>query len=353
MVKILAIDVGLGTQDILFFDSSKNIENCIKMILPSPTMLLAKKIKRTNKDLVLTGETMGGGPILRAIKEHIRKGYSVFMDRKAASSIRDDLAQVKEMGVKIVEDFKARKENAAHLETKDIDLEKLGKILSMYGVNLDGIDVIAVAVQDHGVAPKGMSDRKFRFEKIESILGHGAGLEAFAFTAEEVPGYLSRMKAVVRTIRKDLPEVDLILMDTSFAAVYGATMDPEVRDKNPIISVNVGNGHTTASIISEDKIAGIFEHHTRLLSRKKLEEYIIKLADGELTNSEIFDDGGHGACTIDAPGFKNIKKIVATGPNRNLLKDSILQIHFAAPGGDVMLTGPIGLIEASRMKLNI
>jgi uncharacterized protein (DUF1786 family) len=36
-MKILAIDIGAGTEDVLLYDDEKrSIENCIKMVLPSP-----------------------------------------------------------------------------------------------------------------------------------------------------------------------------------------------------------------------------------------------------------------------------------------------------------------------------
>ena len=34
-MRILAIDMGTGTQDILLFDSDKPVENNVKMVLPS------------------------------------------------------------------------------------------------------------------------------------------------------------------------------------------------------------------------------------------------------------------------------------------------------------------------------
>lgn len=34
-MKILAIDVGTGTEDILLYDSEKEIENSMKLVIPS------------------------------------------------------------------------------------------------------------------------------------------------------------------------------------------------------------------------------------------------------------------------------------------------------------------------------
>ena len=73
-MKILAIDVGTGTQDIMFYDSEEPIENAIKLVLPSPTRIIANKIFKHHHDIFLSGETMGGGPVTNAIKRHLEKG---------------------------------------------------------------------------------------------------------------------------------------------------------------------------------------------------------------------------------------------------------------------------------------
>jgi uncharacterized protein (DUF1786 family) len=40
-MKIFAVEIGAGTQDILFFDSQKKIENCISFVLPTPNKIFA------------------------------------------------------------------------------------------------------------------------------------------------------------------------------------------------------------------------------------------------------------------------------------------------------------------------
>ena len=45
-MKILALDMGTGTQDILLFDSEQPIENSIKMVMPSATQVAAGRIRR-------------------------------------------------------------------------------------------------------------------------------------------------------------------------------------------------------------------------------------------------------------------------------------------------------------------
>ena len=95
--RVLAIDVGAGTQDILLYESSKPVENCVKMILPSQTSLVAGKIRQATAegyDIFLTGNLMGGGPCVSAMKRHIRAGFSVYATPLAAKTIRDNLGRI-------------------------------------------------------------------------------------------------------------------------------------------------------------------------------------------------------------------------------------------------------------------
>ena len=44
-MRILAIDMGTGTQDILVFDPERPVENNEKLILPSATEIAARRIR--------------------------------------------------------------------------------------------------------------------------------------------------------------------------------------------------------------------------------------------------------------------------------------------------------------------
>ena len=63
-MQILAVDVGTGTQDVLLFDTEKEPENALKLVMPSPTVMLARAIDETTAaghDLLLTGVQAGPG----------------------------------------------------------------------------------------------------------------------------------------------------------------------------------------------------------------------------------------------------------------------------------------------------
>src|SRR5205823_5674898 len=86
-MQILTVDVGTGTQDVLLFDSERELENCFKLVLPSPTMVIADRVRAATaarKRLVLTGVTMGGGPSHWATMDHVRAGLEAFATPGAA-----------------------------------------------------------------------------------------------------------------------------------------------------------------------------------------------------------------------------------------------------------------------------
>ncbi len=336
-MRLLAIDVGMGTQDILLYDSAKNIENSIKMVLPSQTQIVAKRIStatRLKKDIVLIGETMGGGPCAGAVKKHIDAGLGVFATEKATLTINDDLLKVKGTGVVVVREEEALELKAEPIKMQDVDKESLEKALNFFGVKLPRN--FAVAVQDHGFSPD-VSNRVFRFEYFRETLEKGGTLDSFVYKGD-IPKRFSRMKAVERTLPGAL------LMDTGMAAIRGALLDEHAAE--PYLVVNLGNGHTLACIVKDNKPLALFEHHTHRMTAGRLDDYLKRLCNGTLGFKEVFDDGGHGCYIGETIGFDNIGSILVTGPNRYIMKNSELDVNFAAPFGDMMLTGCFGLMDA-------
>ena len=63
----------------------------------------------------------------------------------------------------------------------------------------------------------------------------------------------------------------------------------------------------------------------------------------EITNEEIYNDHGHGAHVLNP--ISKLEKVIVSGPKRELIEKTNLDWHHACPGGDVMMTGTIGLIK--------
>jgi uncharacterized protein (DUF1786 family) len=133
-------------------------------------------------------------------------------------------------------------------------------------------------------------------------------------------------------------------MDTSFSASLGCV--EEAAD--PSLVVNVGNGHTIAALLMEGKIEGLYEHHTHELTSEKLEQDLRLFVRGDLSGRKVFEENGHGAITLRP--YNGDVSVFVTGPNRDLFKGTGMKFVYAAPGGNTMMTGPMGLVKAAMYR---
>jgi uncharacterized protein (DUF1786 family) len=359
-IRILTIDVGTGTQDILLFESGKTIENNFKLIMPSPTVIVAERIKRATaqrQPLLLTGVTMGGGPCHWAARDHALAGCRVVVSEEAARTFDDDLTMVEKMGFEVIasDEAERRKQGGEllHIEMQDFAAQAIITALQAFDVS-PRVDALAIAAFDHGAAPPGVSDRRFRFDFIAQTMRRDPRPSAFAYLAEQTPSALTRLHAIANSAGRYLelsgsqPTLPLLLMDTGSAAALGALEDPLVRVQHECMLCNIGNFHTLAFHLRDGQIVGTFEHHTGELTRPQLENLLVKLARGTLTNDEVFDTSGHGALVLQTAGARGeaFPFLAVTGPRRELLRGSVLHPYEAVPHGDMMLTGNFGLLRA-------
>ncbi len=341
--RILAIDVGAGTQDILVYDASRSPENCFKMVLPSQTQVIASRIRTSTSEgraIHLDGLLMGGGASTDAILAHIAAGLRITATPSAAATVHNNLDRVRLQGVEIAE---AAPDGATVIRTGDVDLPAIAAVLDRFAVPMP--KNIAVAVQDHGYRP-GQGNNDVRFEYLQSLLDEGGELSHMVFT--EAPPGMTRMSSVLGAIGGG------VVMDTGAAAVLGALGDPLVRlhaQADGVVLVNVGNMHTFATLLKHDRLYGLFEHHTGGISAEIIGTLVSGLQTGTLDPSsfrEQFD--GHGAAIHPEYGTEGPFSFVAvTGPNRGIARE--LGYHEAAPFGDMMLTGAYGLAEGMLMHM--
>ena len=331
-MTLLAVDIGRGTQDVLVYDPGRPVENCTKMVLPSPTVVVAQRIReaaRRGEDIFLDGCTMGGGDSVQAIAEHIRKGLSVFANEAAALTIHDNLEKVRAMGIRLVP---SQPPDTTLIRTTDYMEAELRIALHAFGVPYP--ETFAFAVQDHGFSPM-ESNRLHRFRVMGDLLEEG-GWQVWALARDPPLPTMTRMAAL------QAQSPGALVIDTGPAALLGALCDPWVKEKarEGVTLVNAGNAHTFCVNLQGEEVCGIFEHHTHGIDRDHLLSLIDKLREGTLTNEEIFREGGHGA-RVHRPHPS--RHLAVTGPNRKKLLPDAYQ---AAPYGDMMLTGCFGLVRA-------
>ena len=372
-MKILTVDIGTGTQDIFLYDSRLDIENGYKLVLPSPTMMVYRRIKeatRARTPIVLTGHQMGGGPSAWAAEAHARAGLPIYATEDAARTLNDELDKVEAVGIKVISDDEANglSSTVHRLELKDFDFDAIADAFARFGVSLRDLDAVAVAVFDHGAAPPGVSDRQFRFDYLDRRIREKDSLSAFAYLSEDVPHILSRLQSVANSA----PGLDcpLVIMDTAPAAVLGATFDPVAAQRPRKLIANVGNFHTLAFRLGGKGkaqgmgIEGVFEHHTGEIDLPKLESLLRALSDGTLKHADVFNDMGHGALIYSDEPFElgtGEFDVIVTGPRRSMFTNSrspksqstnpqstnLLRPYFAVPFGDMMIAGCFGLLAAT------
>lgn len=346
-MRILAIDVGTGTQDILLFDSENHVENSIKLVLPSPTEIAARRIRAVQaagRSLLLDGTVAGGGPCSWALEDFLRAGGRAWATEEAAQTIDDDLDRVRELGVTVVSEEEARSVDAERVTLRDLDLGAIRTALAAFEVSGD-FDGFALGCLDHGAAPPDVSDRVFRFEHLRRTVQQRGDLLAFATRPEELPAYLTRARAIVREAATEAPAA---FMDTGPAAALGALHDEHVASAGEAIVMNLGNMHLLAFHLQGARIASLYEHHTGEVTVEQIVAFTQQLAAGSLENEAIFTSKGHGAFHLDRSivGAELPGMVAATGPQRSRIRDSALRPYFAAPFGDMMIGGCFGLLRA-------
>ena len=141
----------------------------------------------------------------------------------------------------------------------------------------------------------------------------------------------------------------LLLMDTAEAAVLGSLEDAHVAEQHCKVVANLGNEHTLAFHLHDTTILGVFEHHTHVVSKGRLEEHLRQLTRGDLNGDLVWREQGHGGIVVE--GGEEMGFLSVIGPMRGMLEGSALKPYFATPHGSMMLAGSFGLVRAWAERL--
>ncbi len=347
MSRLLMIDVGAGTMDILYYDTQTDLH--YKAVVKSPIRHLAEKVAAVSGNLLLKGCEMGGGPITRVLQERARQ-VEVVMSVSASATLSHDQEKVESWGIKLVEDDRAEDmcadQNYNVITLSDLELRRLEDIVTNFGVAYE-FDAVAICAQDHGVPPQGVSHLDYRHNLFQARLQDNPYPHTMLYRSDKIPGSMNRLKSIAK-YAEQLPAAEIYVMDSGMAAILGASMDYDGRQNGCYLVLDIATSHTVAAAMAGEEIAGFFEYHTRDITLERLENLLRDLADGNLSHQQILSEGGHGAFMRRTVGFDSIETIVATGPKRKLVASSQLPIKFGAPWGDNMMTGTVGLLEALR-----
>ena len=228
------------------------------------------------------------------------------------------------------------------------------------------VDALCVAVFDHGNAPPGYSDRRFRFDYLADRLAGGRAddLAAFAFLREAIPPDMTRLRAAaslaapwpISRCWRWIPARRRCSARWRIGAVRGGARGRRPggqRGQLPHAGLPPGGR----------RVRGLFEHHTGELREGQLATLLRRLAAGTLTNAEVFDSQGHGALVLEPGGGAACPLCDHRPPPPAALSragreqrsystfayragDLPWPLHLAMPHGDMMLTGCFALLRA-------
>jgi uncharacterized protein (DUF1786 family) len=352
MSRFLILDIGAGTMDVLWYDTESGLH--FKAVAKSPVLYLAEKAASLPKDLLITGNEMGGGSLSKVLRQRAQEA-EVIMSVSAAATVHHNLEIVRSWGIKVIDNTEAEdlqsNKKYSNLAIGDLEAERLKHIVKGLGVSFS-FDVVGICAQDHGTPSEGVSHLDYRHSIFKAALDDNPFPHVLLYKNDEVPGTLNRLMSIAEDA-KMLPTDEIYVMDSGMAAILGASMDSQAKPKEKVLIIDVATSHTIGAAMEGKEIAGFFEYHTHDITLELLESLLAELADGKLEHKWILEEGGHGAYIRKAIGFQAAEVIIATGPKRRLLKNSSLPIVFGSPLGDNMMTGTVGVLEAIRRRKDL
>ena len=336
MKTTLFLDIGSGTQDVLYYTEGHELENCCKFVLPAPAKVIAKRVEEltaSGSNIYFSGTNMGGG-FFGAVKKHLKAGLHAAIHPEAAYALYDDPKRVTELGLSITEECP---EEYSPVELCDFNAGWWGSFLSLAGLAYP--DQVIAAAQDHGVHID-EGNRVGRFKMWRELLLANDG-DPYSLIYQTPTGALTRLATIQKATGGGA------VADSAAAAVLGALYVPEVAQRSwrtGITVVNVGNSHTSAFLVYQERIISVYEHHTGMLTQETLLHDLKEFRRGWLTDEMVRDAGGHGCMFLDIPDeAEGFMPTYVLGPKRNMLEGQGMMI---APGGDMMLAGCFGLLKA-------
>lgn len=330
---VLCLDIGSGTQDALLARPGFNPENWARFVLPSPARLVAQRIRalaQLKKSVWLYGGNMGGG-FAQALREHMAAGLSVAAAPSAAMALHDNPAQAQSMGVRVSNQAPI---GYVPVFLSDYDPAFWEGLIRQAGLPLPHL--VVAAAQDHGVYEKG--NRIGRMLHWCGLLERSSQPEDWLY--RQAPPTLTRLAALQNATGGPVA-------DTGTAALLGALCTPEVAERScreGVTVINVGNSHTVAALVYQNRVCALYEHHTGTREQEDLLRDLSEFRLGWLPDEHVRATGGHGTAfghmPEEAGGFT---PTFILGPRRELLRG---HGQFIAPFGDMMLAGCYGLLRA-------
>lgn len=341
---ILALDIGIKTQDAVFALPGTDPEKWPRFVLSSPAHSVIRQLETytaIGQNIWLHGSSVGDG-CSAALRRHLAAGFSVAATSQAAAALYGNPGHAAAMGVTI---SSTRPEQHIAVHLTDYDPGFWNGLLTAAG--LPKPSLLIAAVQDHGLQPGrdgGPGNCADHFALRRNLLESTQGDPAcWLYTLPPAP--LTRLAALAACTGGPVA-------DAETAAVLGALAMPEVYERNRrqgVVVVNAGTRHILAFLIYRERIFGIYEHHTALRDAASLLDDLKEFRLGWLPDEQVKATGGHGCVFLSAlpPEAEGFAPVFVLGPRREVLRG---HGRYIAPYEDMMPVGCRGLIYGLAMR---
>ena len=332
----LCIDIGTHSQSVLMYRQGVAPYDMPRCVLPTPAQTLARRIRQcTNvrRDIYLSGPPMGGEfkPTLVA---HIREGCRAAVAPETARTLFKSFAAAENAGFQVAD---LCPDGYELLHTGDIDMDFWRSLSAMFGFDLPSC--VAVAAVDHGlVAPEYPEGDAFWLWRhvLRNASPNGAPLKDFILRS--MPPEMPRLHAI-QAVTGGLVTL------TAAAVLLGVMGNQEIADRSfrqGIVLIHAGTTNTTAFLIWQNRVYGVYEQHTQGLDPVQTARDLADFRLGWLPNEAVRNKGGHGCVILDLPPeAEGFAPAYITGRERAILQGQGQMVNTFE---DTALTGCLGLL---------
>jgi uncharacterized protein (DUF1786 family) len=328
-----------------------------RMVLPSPSTVLARRVMETTekcRDIFLSGPFMGHD-FLPALYAHIRQGCRTAMEETNVADLFGTVEEAVDAGLEILS---ACPDGYAFLPTGDADMAFWTGFCRMLSMPEPSVTLVAVPEMGYIALARGEIGNEqcpgfmLMWRKILSKYS-GPGMEAAteqgappsAFLLSDVPESLSRLFAVRQSTGG-------LVMESGVAALLGMLSHEEALTRSYLQGVTLlylENGHVSAALVWWGRIFGLYEHHipkdgadSAFLERTlhDLKEFRL----GWLPDETVHASGGHGtAFAYLAPEAEGFPMTYVFGTGKELFTGHARMVDYKYG----TYTGCLGLFHAA------
>ena len=320
MRSVLCIDIRPARQVVLFRQTGCDFSAMPRLVLPSPSAILSRKIgmcTAERRDIYITGSAVGR-ECLGALAAHIRQGCRAAMDIRSVFKLYKTTENAVAAGMEILESCP---DGYAQIHADKIDMDFWSHFTSM--IALEKPALVAVTALDNETDPEmaqtGNACRGGAMHVWNTVLRshaeQGAPPQAFMLTETAAPlPYLTALQNGAKCF----------VTESGVASLLGLFSNTEIYERSfrrGLVLLNTDEMHVTAFLVWRGRIFGVYGQHTQGMDCSKILHDLAEFRLGWLPDEAVRNAGGHGTAFADVPPeAEGFPAMYVTGQKRKLFE---------------------------------